>query len=416
VTEAIPLFATSLLVVFLEMILLANPGGWPGLGFAGGNGPGASFFINAAADSTVLLFFGGLMLGAVMESAGVGAWLSGRLLRPFGNSPRNLLAGVLSVTAIFSLWMSNTATTAMMLAVVAPLVVALPAGDPLRRSLVLAVAIGANLGGMGTPIASPPNAIALGALRQEGVRIGFGSWMLAGIPIMLLLFVVSWVILLKLFPSRTKTLPPISQSGSLLWKGRIVLGILIVTVSLWLSEAWHGLPGGIVALGAVLALICTGVAGAEDLKRMDWSVLMLIGGSLALGAGMQATALDRWLVAALPLPPHAGLPLIAVFVLATITLGTFISNTATASLILPMALAAVLARAVEGGRASEMAAMAMAVALASSLGMALPVSTPPNAMVFAQGEIRAADLARVGALIGVIGAGVLMVAFRWIRF
>jgi sodium-dependent dicarboxylate transporter 2/3/5 len=81
-----------------------------------------------------------------------------------------------------------------------------------------------------------------------------------------------------------------------------------------------------------------------------------------------------------------------------------------------MALAAVLARAVEGGRASEMAAMAMAVALASSLGMALPVSTPPNAMVFAQGEIRAADLARVGALIGVIGAGVLMVAFRWIRF
>lgn len=412
-TEAIPLFATSLLVVFLEMLLLANPGRWPGLGFAeAGTGPSPVFFLNASVDGTVLLFFGGLVLGAAISLTGADAWLSARLLRPFGRKPAGLFAGVLLVTALFSMWMSNTATAAMMLALVAPLLARLPAADPARAGIVVAVAAGANLGGLGTPIASPPNAIALAVLRQEGVVIGFPQWMLVAVPLMLVMLALTWVTLVKLFPSRPGTLPEAAEAAPLSRNGRVVLVILGVTVLGWLTEGWHGLSGGMVALGAVITLILTGVCGADDLRRVDWHVLILIGGGLALGAGLQRTGLDRVLVTALPLPANAGALLMLAFAGATLLLSTFISNTAAASLVLPMAVAAVSVRATAGSLATDTSALAMAVAMAASLAMALPVSTPPNAMACARADVKTADLARVGVVVGLAGTGLVLAVLR----
>lgn len=414
-TEAIPLFATSLLVVFLEMLLLANPGGWRGLGFTdAAAGPAPAFFLNAAVDSTVLLFFGGLVLGSAISSTGADVWLSTRLLRPFGTSPGGVLAGVLAITALFSMWMSNTAAAAMMLALIAPLRARLPADDPARRGLIVAVAVGANLGGLGTPIASPPNAIALGVLRQEGIHLGFAQWMLLAVPLMLALLALAWFALAKFFPSKACALPENTEPAGLSSRGRRVLLILGGTVVLWLTEGAHGLSGGLVALGAVLALVLGGLCGADDLRRVDWQVLILIGGGLALGAGLQRTGLDKLLVAALPLPAEPGLLLMVCFIVVTIVLSTFISNTATASLMLPMAVAAVAARATGDGAAGATAALALSVALAASLAMALPVSTPPNALAAARGELRAAELARIGVVLGLAGALLLPLVLRWL--
>lgn len=410
-SEALPLFATSLLVIFLEMLLLANPGRWVGLGFAGpGTGPAATFFLHAAVDGTVLLFFGGLTLGTAINATGADAWLSARLLRPFGQSPGGLLAGVLLVTALFSMWMSNTATAAMMLALVAPLRARLPPDDSARRGLVLAVAVGANLGGLGTPIASPPNAIALGVLRQEGIRVGFAEWMLVAVPLLLVLLALAWVVLWKLLPPRACALPPDQSPVVLSRAGRVALLILGLTVLLWLTEGWHGLTGGMVALGAVLALILSGVCGADDLRRLDWPVLILIGGGLALGAGLQTTGLDRELIAALPLPDRPGLWLQLTFVLATLLLSTFVSNTAAASLVLPMAVAAVAARAAGEAAAPETATLVLAVALTASLAMSLPVSTPPNALASSGGDLRAGELGRTGLILGITGAALVPLA------
>ncbi len=413
-SEAMPLFATSLLVVFLEMLLLANPGRWPGLGFADpAAAPSPVFFLNASVDGTVLLFFGGLVLGTAISLTGADAWLSARLLRPFGRKPAGLFAGVLLVTALFSMWMSNTATAAMMLALVAPLLARLPADDPARAGIVVAVAAGANLGGLGTPIASPPNAIALGVLRQEGVVLGFPQWMFVAVPLMLVLLAFTWLTLVKLFPSRLAALPEAPGATALNRNGRLVLVILGGTVLLWLTEGWHGLSGGMVALGAVITLILTGVCAADDLRRVDWHVLILIGGGLALGAGLQRTGLDKILVTALPLPADPGALLMLAFAGATLLLSTFISNTAAASLVLPMSVAAVGTRVPEDSLATEASALAMSVAMAASLVMALPVSTPPNALACARADVKTADLARVGVVVGLAGTGLVLVVLRW---
>jgi sodium-dependent dicarboxylate transporter 2/3/5 len=178
VTEALPLYVTALLVVGAQIVALANPGGWPFLGFSTGPSPPVQAVLNGAADSVLLLFLGGLMLARAAERTEVGHVVSAMLLAPFGARPPALLLGVMIVTATFSMWMSNTATAAMMIVLLAPLVSHLPADDPFRKGLMLAVPFAANIGGLGTPIASPPNAVAVGYLQKAGYPIAFLEWML----------------------------------------------------------------------------------------------------------------------------------------------------------------------------------------------------------------------------------------------
>lgn len=134
-TEALPLFATSLLVIGLQVVLLANPGGWGGLGFASGNSPSYRDLLGTAADPVLLLFFGGFVMAQAAVNEGVDRAMSGLLLRPFGGEPRRVLLGLMLITLLFSMWMSNSATTAMMLAVVTPMLTALPPGEPLRWAI-----------------------------------------------------------------------------------------------------------------------------------------------------------------------------------------------------------------------------------------------------------------------------------------
>jgi sodium-dependent dicarboxylate transporter 2/3/5 len=195
--EAIPLFATAFVSIAAQMFFLANPAGWRGLGFESGDGPEPRAFLAAAADPVLVLFFAGLVLSRAIAKTGVDRSIAGRILRPMGRTPSHLLLGVILTTSCFSLLMSNTATTALMLALIVPVLRQLPAGDPFRKALILAVPLSANIAGMSTPIASPPNAIAVSYLARAGIHVGFDRWMLAAVPLVLTLLALTWRWLLR---------------------------------------------------------------------------------------------------------------------------------------------------------------------------------------------------------------------------
>lgn len=408
VTGALPLFATSLLVIGLEALLLANPGGWRGLGFESGTSPSYRQIFNTAADPILVLFFGGFVLANSAVKAGVDRAMSALLLRPFGREPRWVLLGMMLVTLLFGMWMSNTATATMMLALTAPMLASLPRDEPFRKALVLSIPFTANIGGMSTPIASPPNAVAIGFLRDSGHTIGFLNWMLVAVPLALALTLLTWLVLWRFFPPRTPGLRLDRVGAKLTCRGWFVVGVFTTTVLLWMTEQWHGLPAAVVALLPAIALTATGIFTGDDLGHLQWRILILIAGGISLGTGMQLTGLDQILVQWLPVG-IASPVLLASLVLGTMVVGTFMSNTAAANLFLPVGLSAA---AVVGANPVQ---AAMSIALAASLSMALPISTPPNALAYASGEFTSREMARVAlvisalaALLIILGGGLVM--------
>ncbi|HAV63870.1 MAG TPA: sodium:sulfate symporter [Verrucomicrobiales bacterium] len=401
VTEALPLFATSLLVLGLEVVLLANPGEWDGLGFETAEPVGYRQFIAAAADPILLLFFGGFLLARAAVNEGVDQAMSALLLRPFGRKPRMILLGLMCVTALFSMWMSNTATTAMMITLVAPMVARLPPEDRFRKGLFLCVPFAANIGGMGTPISSPPNAVAVGYLAKLGTPVTFLQWMLIGVPLMIVLILFAWELLWRLHRPAGDDLPIETVRRPLTRRSWFVAGVFSVTVLLWMTDQLHGLPASVVALLPAVAFTATGMLRREDVNSLDWHILILIAGGIVLGFGIQRTGLDEIFVGWLPLDRGiSALLVIAVLVIATLLLSTFMSNTAAANLLLPIGVST--ATALGGG--ALITDVAISIALTSAVAMALPISTPPNAIAYGAGGLTVKDMARTGAIIGIVAA------------
>jgi len=416
-TEALPLFATAFVVVGLQVLCLAGEGGlanelttlllWMGLHVdpAAVRSPmDAGMFLAPLASDIVVLFLGGFLLAAAVARHGVDEAIARRILRPFVASPRRLVLGVLGITGFFSMWMSNTATTAMMLAVVLPLVRRVPSGDRFRLALLLAVPFGANVGGIGTPIGTPPNAIAYGALNQAGYEITFFRWMLVAIPLeLLLLGVIALVLLTRYAPAAPLELgvPP---GAALPRKGRTTLVVLGLTMALWITSGYHGLQPGAVALLAAAALTATGVLGKEDVDSIDWNILILMWGALALNVGVEQSGLTPhlsrvdWSV----LPGGTWGVAIAVSV-GAVLLSTVMSNTAAAALLVPVALAL----SVPG-----QGQFAMLAAFACSFAMAMPVSTPPNAIAYGTGDIPLSAMLWTGSLVSVVSLAVMLLGYR----
>jgi solute carrier family 13 (sodium-dependent dicarboxylate transporter), member 2/3/5 len=412
VTEVLPLFATSLLVIGLQIVLLANPGGWRGLGFESGTSPSYREILSTAADPVLVLFFGGFVLARAAVKEGVDREMSALLLRPFGSRPRMVLLGVMLVTLLFGMWMSNTATTAMMLAVITPMLAGLPPEEPFRKALVLAVPFTANISGMGTPIASPPNAVALGFLEQSGHSVAFLDWMLMAAPLTLGLTLFTWFVLGRFYAPVTVGLRITHAGKTLTRRGWFVVGVFVVTVLLWMSDQWHGLPTAVVALLPAVALTTTRVFTRDDLRSIEWNVLILIAGGISLGTGMQMTGLDDVVVQWLPDTGDNAFTLLVVLALTTLVVGTFMSNTAAANLFLPIGLSSAAMAGPDGGL--HPVHVAVSIALVASLSMALPVSTPPNAMAYARNEFTTRDMVRVSLLVSALGAAAIIIGGGWI--
>lgn len=404
VTEAIPLVATAVLVIGLEILLVSNQALLPVTDEA----PKYSSFLGAFANPVIILFLGGFLIAHGAEKYHLDKNLAAVLIRPFTGSARKTVLGLMIITALLSMFMSNTATTATMFAVVIPVLGALPAGKP-RAGLALSIPVAANIGGIGTPVGTPPNAIALGALSEAGYTISFAAWMLMAIPLMLVLLFGAWLLLVAMFiPAGLGVELDMRARWHTDRKALAFYVIAGLTILLWMTEALHGMNANIIGFLAVVALLVTTVMTGKDLGALSWPVLWLVAGGIALGDGVGKTGLDKWILGLFNWEAMPAIIVVIVMGVLGLVMSNVISHSAASNLLIPLAMG--LATGIDG---LDPVTIAVILALACSLGMSLPISTPPNAIAYATGEVSTADMAKVGIIVGVVGTVLLVAVMPW---
>ncbi len=411
IIEVIPTWTTSVVSMVIMLLTISNKG----LGFMIYEGAGTMVdyksIMAAFADPVIMLFLGGFVLAIAASKVGLDVILAKALLKPFGKNPKMVLLGFLFIIGIFSMFMSNTATAAMFLTFLAPVLATLPKDEKGKVGLALAIPIAANLGGMGTPIGTPPNAIALGALQNAGINVTFMDWMVKMVPYVVIMLLLAWVLLLFMFPFKTKAIElKIEGTSTASKRDKIIVSITFaLTIILWMGEAIFGISSNIVALIPFAVFTATGVFSKDDLKEIDWSVLWMVAGGFALGTALNKTGLAAALINAVP---FASWNIIVVMIAGGIIcwiLSNFISNSAAANLIVPI-LAVVGTALLDDPTASEgfiaiggIKTLLVGVAMCASLAMTLPISTPPNALAHSTGIINTKQMAIVGLIMGVVG-------------
>jgi len=398
ISEAVPLFVTSLLILLLSKVWLEGALGNAGKGVSG------SYFTEPFFSDVILLFLGGFVLSAALHKYRIDADLARRIIARTGRSIPLLLAGIMGTTAFLSMWLSNTATTAMMLALCLPVIEQLPKGDRYRIAILLGIPFAANVGGIGTPIGTPPNAIALQYMRQSGHAPTFGEWMALGVPLVIVLLAIVWGVLMLLYRGQAKSIEVEGAPRASVYtpKALFALGISVLTAVGWMTGALHGLSTGTVALIPVVTFFGARILTVQDLRTLSWDVLLVMGGGLCLGKAVIATGLDAWFVAQLPLENTSPLLLALLLGAVACLMSSLMSHTATSNLILPLAVGI-------GAQGSTL----VAVAFCCSIAMALPISTPPNALAFSSGEIEVKDMLRPGLVASLAGLVLIFTLCWW---
>jgi sodium-dependent dicarboxylate transporter 2/3/5 len=417
VTEAAPLAVTSMLPLVLFPIL--------GVRSARQVAPNYS-------DHMIFLFLGGFILALAVERSGLHRRIALAVLARIGSSPRRLVWGFLIATAVLSMWLSNTATTLMMLPIAAGVARRL---DQPRVSvrLMLAVAYGASIGGIGTLVGTPPNLVLAGmapSLVRGLEQLTFGSWMLFGVPFVALFLPVAGLLLGRGLPAADRRDPGLSSEraalGPMAPPERRVAVLFSLTALAWITRSdlafgsviipgWSSLlPDPSLVSDAVPAVAAAAVAtllpsGSENGGRLlswdeirhgvPWGVLLLFGGGFALADAVRASALDDWLATTLHGLAALPLPLVVLSICAITTSATELtSNTATATLLMPVmaALARVLG--------VHPYLLMVPATVSASCAFMLPVATPPNAIVIGSERVSVQDLFREGLWLNLAGA------------
>ncbi len=403
VTEVVPAFAVGILVIALNVALLGKPAQ---------AGSQWEQHVQVIGHPLIWLFFGGFVLAAGMERCGLDRRMALGLLRRVGGRYRNVMLGTMLATFVLSMFMSNTATTAMMLAVIAPVLHQFETGSQAGKGLLLGIAVAANLGGMGSLIGTPPNAIAVAALGKLDPPqvITFLDWMVIGLPPAMGSMLLIWALLLWIYPDPGYEIQldtPASDSvlsEPATWQFLVVSGSLMTTIGLWLTSSWHGIPTAAVSFLPIVILTSTGVLSAKDIRGLNYDVLFLMAGGIALGNAVTTTGLSNWIVAKLPVEFLGPVSLTFLLAYVTVMLSNIMSNTAASNILIPLAVTMA---------AGSETTVAIGVAIAASSAMCLPVATPPNAMVFATGCIKTWDLVRVGLVVGLITPAIGLI---WLAF
>lgn len=421
ILEAVPAWTTSMLIVGLLLFTTSNSSLWffrnvPDTAIYGTPVKYTSI-LHSFADPIIMLFIGGFVLAIAATKSGLDNMLARVMLKPFGTKSKYVLLGFILVTAGFSMFLSNTATAAMMLTFLTPVLKALPADGKGKIALALSIPIAANVGGMATPIGTPPNAIVLKYLNDpEGLNlnIGFGEWMSFMLPFTIVILIFAWVILLKMFPFKQKTIIlNIEGEAKKDWRSIVVYITFAVTVLLWITDKYTGVNSNVVAMLPLAIFPITGVITKRDLEEISWSVLWMVAGGFALGVALQETGLAANMIEAIPFNTWPPIIMIIGSGLICYIMANFISHTATAALLVPiLAIVGISMRDILmplGG----VPTLLIGVAIGSSLAMILPISTPPNALAHATGMIEQKDMVKTGIIMGVVGLvlGYLMLIF-----
>lgn len=375
----------------------------------------------AYGDSLVLLFMGGFMLSAGMEKSGAHRRLALLMIRAVGgHGGRRLVLGFMLASAALSMWITNTATVLMLLPIAAS-VLSRVEDDRVAAALLLAVAYGASIGGIGTPVGTPPNGVFISIYRENtGRAVGFLRWMAVAMPVVVLLLPLSWLWLTRRLRGTGRVTLP--EPGPWRAEERRMLVIFGLTAALWVGRAgWSRLLGVEATVGestvallmaATLFLVPDGRDGRlldwETAVRIPWGVLILFGGGIALAKAFGVSGLTLVLGNLLgTLTAMHTLAMILVICLVVTFLTEVTSNTATATVLMPVLAAAGL------GAGLDPALLMIPAAISCSCAFMLPVGTPPNAIVFGTGRVTVRTMAREGLAINFIGAAVIA-AVCWV--
>lgn len=384
--ELVPLWIPTVLLWVATPLLLASSSA----AFAPAHVVGWSI------DPVLALFLGGFALAAAASAQGADRAVATLALRLARGHAVRLVVMIAIVTAVLSMWMSNVAAAALMLTALRPVMDGddSPTGT-LRRPMLLAIALAADVGGIATPVGSGPNGIAMAALEPTH-PISFLRWMILGVPLtLILLAVVVGVIIWRVRPAGIVAFP--TAAPTLVTAATWRLGaVFVATILLWLTEPLHGVRAWMVALGAVAVLLATRLLRGDDVRRMDWTTLLLIAGGIALGSLLDESGLVRSSASHVPfdaLPPFVRLLGLCIV---SALLSAVMSNTATAAFLIPLALTL-----------DPLPSTAIIVAVSTSLGVPFVISTPPNAMAVGTGMLPSRELLVPGLVI-MLGGCVLV--------
>ncbi len=419
VSEAVPVPVTALLPIPLLPALGANS---------------VAEAASPYANPLIFLFLGGFLIAQAIQRWNLHLRIALRIVDLAGHRPDRLVAGFMLATALLSMWISNTATAAMMLPIGLSVIALLESsresapGPVFAVALMLGIAFGANIGGMGTLIGTPPNALLAAFMADAyGVRIGFGQWLAIGVPVAATLLAICWWLLVRVaFPLPRREVSGVSilleqqraSLGPLSAPERRILIVFLTVAAAWilrpLLEGWFpetGLSDPGIALAGALALFILPSGHPEQPALLDWAstrelpwgVLLLVGGGLSLGTAIESSGLAGELASALDV--LAGWPIslvVGAVALLAMLLSHVTSNTATAATLLPVAAGV----AIMLGESPLL--LAAPVVLAASCAFMLPVATPPNAIVFGSDRIRVPDMIRGGSLISLAALAVIV--------
>jgi sodium-dependent dicarboxylate transporter 2/3/5 len=401
-TEAVPPFAVGLFIICFELFAFGTP-------LINSAPQDAQKYLDSWSSSVIFLMLGGFFLADAMKKTGLDREVFRIAIALFGRRPGNVLLGLMLTTATLSMVMSNTATTAMMIAAVTPFLRSYGPLSGYARAVLVGIPAAAAVGGMGTIIGSPPNAVAVGALAQAGVEVSFLQWMLLGAPVALLLCVGFWFALGRRYPWGDDEVtidlePPEDSEQQPRLHRRIVIGTLAATLLLWLTGSLHSIPVATVSAVPVAVLTVTGVLEPRDMRALPWDTLMLVAGGLSLGLAIVEHGVAEFYLGQLSIEGVTLVSLLLGFGYITVLLSNVMSNTATATILIPIAGILLADRA---------EAVTLMIALSASAALLLPVSTPPNAIAFSTGMVEAREFRFGGLLIGG-AAPVLIVAWVWL--
>lgn len=385
-TEAIPLYATTLL---LWVAMAASLGPVDPKHFS------LSRTLANAVNPVNALFFGGFVLSAAATRYGIDRYIAGWMVRASGGSRRMLLLAIMAGTAVLSMWMSNIAAGAMMIATLRPLFTGTDENLRFRTALLLGVAFAADFGGIGTPIGTGPNLIAIGAVADQQ-RITFLDWMVLGVPLAAVMVGLAFVLLMGMYRVSGRLAATTIPQQRLTRRGWCVVAIFFACVTAWLTEPLHGVPAALVAVAAAAILFGSRLLGIIDLRNIEWETLLLVAGGLTLGHLFEDSGLARAMAGAVAWDALPTVVVVLLLVLVCATLSALASNTAAAAMLVQIGLGVLPG-----------AGTAVLVALGASMGVPFVISTPPNAMAYGQGGLRPRDLFVPGMILMLAGCALL---------
>ncbi|HMB64599.1 MAG TPA: DASS family sodium-coupled anion symporter [Eudoraea sp.] len=426
ITEAVSISVTALLPLLLFPILKVMPIADVGANYG---------------SPIIFLFFGGFVLALALEKVNLHKRIALNIIRLTGTSPNRVVLGFMIATASLSMWISNTASTVVMLPI-AMSVIALLIDDAdgftksdrnFALSVMLGIAFSANAGGIATVIGTPPNSVLIGLLENEyNIEVSFLKWMTIGLPFSIILLTICYLVLVKwMFPnkqlkftaSRDVIQAELRKLGPTSPKEKMVLVIFAVTVFLWIFRTLInkmfpglGLTDTVISMMAAVALFAIPfnlkrgefIIEWEDTKRLAWGILILFGGGLALANGMSVSGLVDMVSNAIASSEISILLTAALLIILMLFMTELMSN---------VALIAVLAPVIAGiaiGLEIPILYLLIPVTIASSCAFMLPMATPPNAIVFASGYIKVHQMARVGIILNLISVVLLILMFQFV--